>query len=75
MQSSAFYTLIDTYVRERIDELLKIGARDEIHDDVLRALGERSAKKYSEHSEGKTYNGQHWLRSFKKRFLRGHFGS
>ena len=59
VRRSAFCTWIDTYVRERIDELLKIGARDEIHDDVLRALGERAAKKYSERSEGKTYNGHY----------------
>ena len=75
MRRSVLYSLIDAYVKERIDDLLKIGAADEIHDDILRALGQRAADLYAQNAAGKTYNCRYWLKSFKKKFITGYFGS
>ena len=38
-ERALLYSLIDAYAKERIDDLLKIGAADEIHD-TNRALGQ-----------------------------------
>ena len=46
MRRSMLYSLIDAYAKERIDDLLKIGVVNEIHD-ILRVLGQRAADLYN----------------------------
>ena len=55
MRRSVLYSLIDAYAKERIDDLLKIGAADEIRD-TIRALGQRTVHLYTQNAAGKTYN-------------------
>ena len=50
MKMSVLYSLIDAYAKERIDDLLKIGAADEIHD-TNRALGQRAADLYAQNAD------------------------
>ena len=71
---SVLYSLNDTYAKERIDDLLKIGAAEKIHD-TNRALGQRAADLYAQNAAGQTYNSSYWLKSFKTKFITGYFGS
>ena len=74
MRMSVLYSLIDAYAKERIDDLLKIGAADEIRD-TIRALGQRAADLYAQNAAGKAYNSPYWLTSFKTKFITGYFES
>ena len=49
-ERALLYSLIDAYAKERIDDLLKIGAADEIHD-TIRALGQRAADLYAQNAD------------------------